>query len=231
MKINLDDYNEKDFEKVLKNNPELLKQLNKLIYQVKTFNEAITKNLPTYKVPNITFLNQENFEKIAEFSKKFKEISENFRETFEKIYKPLSTTLIPIFKEIERIRKIQAIPLLFPYMWAIPPNFSSEKLKEFVFLTFLNLEVSQEDIDEFFISYFKENDFRELWNLYEIWKPHLNERRKRIIHDIFVLISENVLDIEIFPIIIPTLVAQIDGLIIDKLGYRAGSGEKKEKVE
>jgi len=220
MKINLDDYSEKDFEEVLKNNPELLQQFNKIIDQVQIFNETITRNLPNYKinykVPKITFLNQEDFEKIAELSKKVKEISENLRETFERIYKPLSTTLTSVFEEIEKTGKKKALPLIYTYMWAIPPNFSSEKLKELIFLASLNLEVSQEDIDEFFISYFKENDFRELWNLYEKWETYLNEERKKIIHDVFVLVSKSDLEVDIYPIVIPTLIAQIDGLIVEK---------------
>ena len=107
----------------------------------------------------------------------------------------------------------KALNCLNKYSWFISPNMYYDMIFEVIEICEDDSPHKKSRINNLFVNYFLDDDCRELKNLIKIWNDNpLFKRRSKIFNDCVNLIRNANSSLNYSNLIVPTLIAQIDGI-------------------
>jgi hypothetical protein len=127
-------------------------------------------------------------------------------------------TFANYYEQIQKnyaITEKEAIRILRKYKWIISFSMSDDFIFEVVRVTRLKGN-HYSKINNLFINYFSENNYKELSKLVITWKNNpLFQRRMKIFRDCIFALKINEAEFNSSNIVLPTLISQIDGVLND----------------
>ena len=112
-----------------------------------------------------------------------------------------------------QIPSLDAQKCLKKYNWFISPNMYIPIVYEIMEVCNSSSEHKQKEINNIFVNYFLENDYKKLDGMVDKWSTNpLFKRRIKIIKDCVNIMKVSGNDINYSNLVVPTLIAQIDGI-------------------
>lgn len=121
------------------------------------------------------------------------------------------------FQNRYHIAESKAVLVLQKYKWFISPNMPID----FIFqVVQLGQRKGRQDsaINKLFVDYFSQNNWQNLEAIRKNWKKNpLFKKRSKIIHDCIKMLKTADIKTNVANVVLPTLIAQIDGFLTDYL--------------
>lgn len=112
-----------------------------------------------------------------------------------------------------QIPSLDAQKCLKKYNWFISPNMDIPIVYEIMEVCNSSSEHKQKEINNIFVNYFLENNYKKLDGMVDKWSTNpLFKRRIKIIKDCVNIMKVSGNDINYSNLVVPTLIAQIDGI-------------------
>lgn len=112
-----------------------------------------------------------------------------------------------------QIPSLDAQKCLKKYNWFFSPNMDIPIVYEIMEVCNSSSEHKQKEINNIFVNYFLENDYKKLDGMVDKWSTNpLFKRRIKIIKDCVNIMKVSGNDINYSNLVVPTLIAQIDGI-------------------
>lgn len=122
-----------------------------------------------------------------------------------------------------KLTEKEVVLILKKYKWFITPSMPIYLIYEIIKIDRQGIQTYKK-VNKLFISYFFGNNFKELKDMLLRWKNSVFfKKRMKIIKDcIYFVISNQNRNINVVNVVLPSLIAQIDGIINDYLVYKTG---------
>lgn len=150
-------------------------------------------------------------ETVFEDALKFQTILNSNKSVFEEIARTLSE-----FTKQYNIPENEIVPFLRRYKWFISPSMNPSFIFEIYKVA--KMKGNQRGaVNKLFEDLLFGNNFEFLDSLLEEWRPRIDKNRYKIISDCFKIIKLSPKGINISNTILPTLIVQLDGILVDFL--------------
>lgn len=151
-------------------------------------------------------------------------------------YRTISADFNKLFEEVRykyKLAEEDVLPCLLKYKWIITPSMPSSFIFQ-LHKVAIGKGNKRKEMNKTFFDFLFANNFEGLDIFTDRWRSKMNKRRFKILKDNFEILKENIKrkDINVANVVVPALIVQTDGIILDFLkdnGLSIGKYELRMK--